>query len=133
MSESGAGDPPESGGASLHELARDWVTLWQSELAAVAADREAQETWQAMVALWAGAAGAMLNGVSAASRQGDGAERRTRSAAPPGTAPAAAAPDPRDVEIERLVGRVAELERRLVELERGELERRRDRGSRRRA
>ena len=43
-------------GASLHELARDWITLWQSELAALAADREAQETWQALVALWAGAA-----------------------------------------------------------------------------
>ena len=45
----------------LQELARDWITLWQSELAALAADREAQESWQAMMSLWAGAAAAMLN------------------------------------------------------------------------
>ena len=50
-----SGPPPD-----LAALARDWVTLWQSELAAIAADREAQESWQAIVALWAGAAGAML-------------------------------------------------------------------------
>ena len=46
----GIRDPAEAGAA-------DWITLWQSELAALAADREAQETWQAMLALWAGAAG----------------------------------------------------------------------------
>jgi hypothetical protein len=44
----------------LAALARDWVTLWQSELTAIAAEREAQESWQAILALWAGAAGAML-------------------------------------------------------------------------
>ena len=44
----------------LDALARDWITLWQSELAAIATDREAQETWHAILALWAGAAGAML-------------------------------------------------------------------------
>ena len=130
MSESGTGDPPEPGGASLHELARDWITLWQSELAGLAADREARETWQAMVALWAGAAGAMLDGVP---RPGDRADRRTGSTATPGATPAAAAPDPRDAEIGRLVGRVSELEQRLAELERTELERRRDSRRRRRA
>ena len=50
-----SGPPPD-----LHALAHDWVTLWQSELAAIAADREAQESWQAIVALWAGVAGAMV-------------------------------------------------------------------------
>jgi hypothetical protein len=123
MSESGAGDPPEPDGASLHELARDWITLWQSELTGLTADREARETWQAMVALWAGAAGAMLNRGPTASRQGDEADRRAGSAAASRPAPAAAAPDPRDAEIERLVGRVAKLEQRLIELERAELER----------
>ena len=51
------GDTPA---AELHELARDWITLWQSELAAMATDREAQETFQALLAVWAGAAAAML-------------------------------------------------------------------------
>ena len=133
MSESGPGDPPEGGEASLQELARDWITLWQSELAALAVDREAVETWQSMVALWAGAAGAMLNGVPSASGQGDRADGRAGAAAASRPAPAAAASDPRDAEIERLVGRVAELEQRLALLERAELERRGDRGRRRRA
>jgi hypothetical protein len=133
MCESGAGDPPEAGGASLQELARDWITLWQSELAALAADREAMETWQTMIALWAGAAGAMLNGVSTAPEPGDGADRRAGAAAASRPPPAAAAPDPRDAEIERLVGQVAELEQRLAQLERAELDRRSNSRRRRRA
>ena len=50
-------------GEDLHALARDWITLWQSELAALAVDREAQETWHALLSLWAGAAGAMIAGL----------------------------------------------------------------------
>ena len=52
-------DPPPSdpAGEALQELARDWITLWQSELAALAVDREAQETWHVLLSLWAGAAG----------------------------------------------------------------------------
>jgi hypothetical protein len=103
----------------LQGLARDWITLWQSELAAMAVDREAQETWQTMLALWAGAAGAML---AAAPRERPGAGRSggpARPAAAAGTAPAAAAPDPRDAEIERLARHVRELEARLADLERG--------------
>ncbi len=104
--------------ADLHGLARDWITLWQSELAAMAVDREAQETWHAMLALWAGAAGAML---TAAPRE---RARRTApgsagAAAAPGAAPAAAAPDPRDAEIERLARHVRDLESRLADLESG--------------
>src|ERR1700733_6419661 len=47
-------------GPDLRKLAQDWITLWQSELAGLAVDREAQETWQVMLTLWAGAAAAML-------------------------------------------------------------------------
>src|SRR6185312_16137389 len=54
----GRADPPEQ--ADLVELARDWITLWQSELAALATDREAQEAWRTLISLWAGAAGALL-------------------------------------------------------------------------
>src|SRR5271156_6144782 len=106
-----SGPPPD-----LAALARDWVTLWQSELAAMAADREAQESWQAILALWAGAAGAMLAAAPRAwqprAQPGahtstdpaahEPADGRAGAAAPPGAAAAAAAPDARDAAIDRL-------------------------------
>jgi hypothetical protein len=130
-----AADAPSPGGGAkpeLRDLARDWITLWQSELSALAVDREAQETWHTMLALWAGAAGAMLSaaprerprgrayGPAAAGPAAAGASGGPAgAAAAPGAAPAAAAPDPRDAEIERLARHVRELEARLAELEHG--------------
>jgi hypothetical protein len=102
----------------LDALARDWITLWQSELAAIAVDREAQESWQAILALWAGIAGAMLNAAPRGPAH-ERADRRAGAAAPAGAAAASAAPDARDAEIERLTRHVAELELRLAEVERG--------------
>ena len=103
-------DPPHGASeADLRELARDWITLVQSELAALAVDREAQETWQTLMAVWAGAAAAMLNAVP---------RNDAGSPAAPRPAPAAAAPDARDAEIGRLHDQLARLERRLAELER---------------
>ncbi len=107
-------DAPLHGVLDPQALARDWITLWQSELTAAAADREAQETWQALAALWAGAAGAMVPMLP-----GGWPHEPARAAAPPRAAPVAAAPDARDAEIRRLAERVAELERRLAGLERG--------------
>jgi hypothetical protein len=106
--------------AELGEVAQDWITLWQSELSALAMDREAQETWQALLALWAGAAGAMLSALPRTDPDGrnPAGSRTPGPTAASRPAPAAAAPDPRDAEIERLGRRVAELEQRLVELER---------------
>jgi hypothetical protein len=117
-----AGAAPGRGTPDLRDLARDWITLWQSEIAALAVDREAQETWHTMLALWAGAAGAML---TAAPRERPGGRSYRNPAGPagaaaaPGTPAAAAAPDARDAEIERLARHVRELEARLADLEHG--------------
>ncbi len=97
-------------------LAQDWITLWQSELAALIADRETHESWQALLALWAGAAGAMLRAMPNGAP--DVAPRAARAAAAKRAAAAAAAPDVRDAEIDRLHRLVRELERRLAEIER---------------
>jgi len=102
----------------LQALARDWVTLWQSELAALSADREAQEAWRTMLALWAGAAGTMIKALprglpDGVPPGGGGAAHAPRAAA------AAAAFDARDAEIERLSRLIGDLERRIAELERG--------------
>lgn len=110
--------PPEQ--ADLLELARDWITLWQSELSALATDREAQEAWQTLISLWASAAGALFASapLGAPAGAGERADGRAGSAATAGAAAAAAAPDPRDAEIERLHGRIETLERRLADVER---------------
>ncbi|HQT77328.1 MAG TPA: hypothetical protein PLD10_09790 [Rhodopila sp.] len=108
----GSADQPDA-----QRLARDWITLWQSELSALAADPEIRESWQAVWAVWAGTMSAMLRGLPRDTH--DGPARKARAADAPRAAPAAAAPDARDAEIERLARHVAALERRLAELERG--------------
>jgi uncharacterized membrane protein YccC len=112
----GAPDMPD-----LDKLAQDWITLWQSELSAMAADREMRESWQSIAALWAGTMAAVLRGLPRdlnAARH-DGTHRRAGPADAPRAAPTAAASDARDAEIERLARHVTALEHRLAELERG--------------
>jgi ubiquinone biosynthesis protein UbiJ len=127
MTRGAPSDPPPAGqsGEDLRDLARDWITLWQSELAALAVDREAQEAVHVLLSLWAGAAGGLISFLPRG-MPGESARQRRRAArngaagtdAAPRSPPAAAAPDPRDAEVERLRARVAELERRLAGLER---------------
>jgi hypothetical protein len=102
------------------KLAQDWITLWQSELAAMAADREIHESWQTVTALWAGTMSTMLRGLppDPNAHRHDGSNRRSGAADAPRAAPAAAAPDARDAEIDRLARHVAALEQRLAELAR---------------
>lgn len=101
---------------SIADLAKDWIGLWQSELAALMTDREAQENWQAMLALWSGAASTMFRPMPNA--EADGARRQPQSPGPKRPAAPAAAPDVRDAEIDRLSRCIAELERRLADVER---------------
>jgi hypothetical protein len=108
----------------LGKLAQDWITLWQSELSAMAADPELHTAWQTMMGLWAGTMTAVLRGIPA-NPQHDHARRTahpagSRTADAPRAAPAAAAPDPRDAAIDRLTRHVAALERRLADLERSD-------------
>lgn len=98
------------------KLAQDWITLWQSELSAMATDPEIHESLQAIVAFWAGTLPTALLGLFRNQRH-DGPPRRPQTADAPRPAPASAAPDARDAEIERLARHVAALERRLFELE----------------
>jgi ubiquinone biosynthesis protein UbiJ len=111
--------------AKLASLAKDWIALWQSELTAMAADRELREGWTQLMALWAGAASqaaeaAMRLAPSAVhDGQHDGTSRFSAGHEPPRTAPGAAASDAGGNEVERLHQRIAALEARLLAIERG--------------
>ncbi len=91
------------------KLARDLVAMWQSELTAMAADRELRETWAATMALWARAANAAV-----ALLPHDSAPGGTGAAQPARAAAVAVAPQPGVAEIEQLNRRIAELEQRLA-------------------
>ncbi|MBC7801507.1 MAG: hypothetical protein H7Z10_12870 [Gemmatimonadaceae bacterium] len=92
------------------DLAADWITIWQSEWAALVADREVQDAWQRTIAAWAGQAMLAVRAQEAI----DAAARRARAVSPPGPTPAADAFDARDRVIADLLARVAELERRAA-------------------
>ncbi len=96
-------------------LAEDWVALWQSELTAMAADRELRESWAAMVALWASATNATFGMMTPRHDQPYGA---AFTAQPPRAPAAHAAPVPGVDEVANLNRRIAELERRLAAFER---------------
>jgi hypothetical protein len=110
----GGPDLPDS-----RELAQDWITLWQSEISAMAADPEMRESWQTVMALWAGIMSTMVRGMPRATERHERTDGQSRTADAPRAPAAAVAPDTRDVEIERLARHVAILERRLADLERG--------------
>ena len=80
-------------------LAADWITIWQSEFAAMAQDREAAEAWTRFVGRAATAASRLL---------ADAAPGCPGAASPPGSATAMAASD---AALTRLEERVAALER----------------------
>ena len=89
-----------------------------------------REGWQAMSAVWAGAMTSMLRAMPRGStpwstpHTHERASRGTRPADTQGAASAAAAPDPRDAEIDRLARHIDALEQRLAEIERGGRDRR---------
>jgi hypothetical protein len=92
------------------QSAQDWITIWQSELQALAVDREARETWLRWIATWAEAARAGADFLPAAHDSGS-----SRAALSPGSKAAMAASDPGGDALRRLAERVAALERELTE------------------
>jgi hypothetical protein len=100
------------------KLAEDWVALWQSELTAMAADRELRESWAAIVALWASATNATIGMMTPRHDQPYGT---AFTAQPPRTPAAHAAPVPGVDEVANLNRRIAELEQRLAALDRNGL------------
>jgi hypothetical protein len=127
MTDDATRDKP-TGPQVLAQFLQDWTNLWQQELQAQGRDPEgmapgtltgvlgsglppdmtaAVDVWRTAMGVWAETLGA-----SPASS----GRSRDRSIPPRSSAPAAAS-DPRDAEIERLVRRVDELEVRLAKLE----------------
>jgi hypothetical protein len=125
-----SGDRPTPDEAEIEKLAEDWITLWQSEIAALAADREAAEAWAATTSAWAAMGAAWLRAVVAPPfgrpspfAWHDGAVPTPHDRAVPPARPAPAAASPADGREPRVDGalrkRLAELERRLADLEGG--------------
>jgi hypothetical protein len=106
----------------LQGLAREWIALWQSGLAAMAVDREAKSTWHTLLTLWTSAASAMQAATAYERSRGrdDGyGSGSGAAAAASGTATDSAPCDPRDAEIMRLARHVREIEGRLNDIEHG--------------
>jgi hypothetical protein len=108
--------PDGASAPDLSAYAQDLITVWQSELSALAVDREMQEGFQRGLALWGMMAQNLAQSLPKAAPHE--APRRAGTAAPPRSAASTAASDARDAELARLAERVAELERRLAELAR---------------
>lgn len=107
----------------LDSLAEDWITLWQSEIAGLAADPELAEQWAA----WAALGAAWMRAATAMGPRPRGGFHDSPPA-PPGPPPAAAPSGAggaqgagRDDQPARaaMADRLAELERRLADLEGG--------------
>jgi hypothetical protein len=97
---------PDSSDVDPH----DWVTLWQSELSALAVDRECHEAVAAFATAWA-AAVARHDGAATGHDRPAGRAGPDAAAWP---APPVAPLDARDGELASLRHRVAELERRIA-------------------
>jgi len=114
-----------AGPEDLDRLAEDWIALWQSEVAGLAADPELAERWAAFASLgaaWFRAAAQFSKPFTPGAAPHDSAAPPPRPA--PAAAPSGAGGDQghggsggaaRDAMAERL----ATLERRLIDLESG--------------
>ena len=86
----------------------DWITIWHSEWAALAVDRELQEAAQRTADAWAAATLALAAAADATGPAGAVAATRP--------APVVDAPDARGADLAALNARVEQLERQLAAL-----------------
>jgi hypothetical protein len=98
------------------KFAEDWVALWQSEITAMAADRELRESITAMLALWASTATATIKLLQAPY---ESSRRDAQTLQPARPQAVAAAFEPGLDEVASLHRRIAELEQRLAGLDSG--------------
>ncbi len=107
----------------LDSLAEDWIALWQSEIAGLAADPELAEQWAAWAALgaaWMRAATAMAPRYPGGGHDGPAPPPRPApAAAPSGAGGHAGAGRNEQPARDAMAERLAELERRLADLEGG--------------
>jgi len=115
-----------AGPEDIEKLAEDWIALWQSEVAGLAADPELVENWAAFAALgaaWFKAAAQFSKPFTpGAAAQHDSAVPPSRPA--PAAAPSGAGGDTGDggsgdAARDAMAERIAILERRLADLESG--------------
>jgi len=107
-------------GPSEVDLARDWITLWQSELNAIALDPETLRSWRSTIQAWSSFATWILQMAPKVSPKPSDDAETSRSTPERQTGPAStvAPPGSRDDEISRLSQHIAQLERRMANLER---------------
>ncbi|MHB1303249.1 MAG: hypothetical protein ACYCZB_07210 [Acidiphilium sp.] len=108
-------DGATPGADTLAALARDWIALWQSELTAMAQDRECREAWAGLLTLWVGAASAAVDAIQPHTRRDPHGSTRPDVASRPQADPAA--PNAGGDALERLHRRIVELEARLAAME----------------
>lgn len=107
MAADGPGSTPDS---ESHAVVRDWLTIWHSELAALALDPDMRASWLRLLDAWAQTAERALRFLPA----GEPKAGHAGPVAPARPAAPVAAPDPRDAAIHALEQRLAALERRLA-------------------
>ncbi|MGI9127186.1 MAG: hypothetical protein ACR2IG_03175 [Roseomonas sp.] len=114
-----------AGPEDLDQLAEDWITLWQSEVAGLAADPELAERWAAFASLgasWFRAAAQFSKPFTPGGAQHEGTSPPPRPA--PAAPPSGAGGDTGHgggggAALDVMAERIAILERRLADLESG--------------
>jgi hypothetical protein len=114
-----------AGPEDIEKLAEDWIALWQSEVAGLAADPELVEKWAAFASLgaaWFKAAAQFSKPFTPGAAQHDSTAPPSRPA--PAAAPSGAGGDAGDggsggAARDAMAERIAILERRLADLESG--------------